>query len=51
MPSFKIKPPKKINFDKKSSVTLDSKHREIVNDLDTIKTALNSAYYKLKFLG
>ena len=24
---------------------------EIVNDLDTIKTALNSAYYKLKFLG
>jgi len=34
MPSFKIKPPKKINFDKKSSVTLDSKHREIVNDLD-----------------
>lgn len=24
---------------------------EINNDLDTIKTALNSAYYKLKFLG
>ena len=24
---------------------------EIVNDLDAIKTALNSAYYKLKFLG
>jgi DNA-binding ferritin-like protein len=26
-------------------------YSEIVNDLDTIKTALNSAYYKLKFLG
>ena len=34
MPSFKIKPQKKIRFDKKTAVTLDSKHREIVNDLD-----------------
>lgn len=34
MPSFKVKPQKKIKFDKKTAVTLDSKHREIVNDLD-----------------
>ena len=33
MPSFKVKPQKKIKFDKKTAVTLDSKHREIVNDL------------------
>ena len=26
-------------------------YSEIVNDLDLIKTQLNSAYYKLKFLG
>lgn len=26
-------------------------YSEIVNDLDVIKTQLNSAYYKLKFLG
>jgi len=34
MPSFKTKPHKKIKFDKKTAVTLDNKHREIVNDLD-----------------
>jgi tetrahydromethanopterin S-methyltransferase subunit B len=34
MPSFKVKPQKKIKFDKKTAVTIDSKHREIVNDLD-----------------
>lgn len=34
MPSFKIKPQKKIRFDKKTAVTLDSKHREIVNHLN-----------------
>lgn len=27
------------------------KYSEIVNDLDLVKTQLNSAYYKLKFLG
>jgi|UniRef100_A0A6C0E5K3 hypothetical protein len=34
MPSFKLKPQKKIRFDKKTAITLDSKHREIVNDLE-----------------
>ena len=34
MPSFKTKPQKKIKFDKKTAVTLDNKHREIVNDMD-----------------
>ncbi len=34
MPSFKVKPQKKIKYDKKTAVTIDSKHREIVNDLD-----------------
>ena len=29
-----MKPQKKIRFDKKTSVTLDGKHREIINDLD-----------------
>ena len=56
MPSFKIKPHKKINYDKKSSVTLDSKHREIVNDLDKditeripeFKTEIHELNAKLK---
>jgi hypothetical protein len=34
MPSFKMKPQKKIRFDTKTSVTLDGKHREIINDLE-----------------
>lgn len=37
--------------DKISRVQKSVKYSEINNDLDTIKTALNSAYYKLKFLG
>jgi len=37
--------------DKISAVQDTVKYSEINNDLDTIKTALNSAYYKLKFLG
>jgi DNA-binding ferritin-like protein len=37
--------------DKITSIQKTVKYSEINNDLDTIKTALNSAYYKLKFLG
>ncbi len=56
MPSFKMKPQKKIKFDKKTAVTLDSKHREIVNDLDKdineripeIKTEINELNAKMK---
>jgi DNA-binding ferritin-like protein len=37
--------------DKISRIQKSVKYSEINNDLDTVKTALNSAYYKLKFLG
>ena len=37
--------------DKITAVQKTVRFSEINNDLDTIKTALNSAYYKLKFLG
>jgi hypothetical protein len=32
MPSFKPKTPKKIKFNKKSSITLDNKHKEFLNE-------------------
>ena len=32
MPSFKIKPSKKIRVSKKNSTTLDGKHRELINE-------------------
>jgi len=34
MPNFKPKSNKKIKFNKKSSITLDTKHKEILNDLN-----------------
>jgi len=34
MPSFKPKSSKKIKYNKKSSVTLDTKHNEILNEID-----------------
>jgi hypothetical protein len=34
MPSFKPKSNKKIKFNKKSAVTLDNKHTEIMNEFD-----------------
>lgn len=37
--------------DKITRIQKTVKYSEINNDLDTVKTALNSAYYKLKFLG
>jgi DNA-binding ferritin-like protein len=37
--------------DKITAIQKTVKYSEINNDLDTIKTALNSAFYKLKFLG
>ena len=56
MPSFKTKPQKKIKFDKKTAITLDNKHREIVNDLDKdineripeMKTEIHDLNVKLK---
>ena len=32
MPTFKPKPNKKMKFNKKASVTLDSKHKEFLNE-------------------
>ena len=32
MPSFKPKPSKKIKFNKKTTVTLDTKHKEFLNE-------------------
>ena len=32
MPTFKPKPSKKIKFNKKTSVTLDTKHKEFLNE-------------------
>ena len=32
MPTFKPKPSKKIKFNKKSSITLDTKHKEFLNE-------------------
>jgi hypothetical protein len=51
-----MKPQKKIKYDKKTSVTLDGKHREILNDLDKdeceripdIKNEINEISEKLK---
>ena len=37
--------------DKITKVQKELQYSEIVNDLDVIKTQLNSTYYKLKFLG
>ena len=36
---------------KVTKVQASIEYSEIVNDLDLVKTQLNSAYYKLKFLG
>ena len=35
MPSFKSKPAKNIKFNKKSIITLDSKHKEFLNEFTT----------------
>jgi len=52
MPNFKPKTSKKIKFNKKQSVTLDAKHREILNDFNTEKTdtipSLKNEIFQLK---
>ena len=44
MSSFKYKPSKKIKFNKKSIITLDSKHKEILNEF--VKDKINVVTYK-----
>ena len=38
MPSFKPKSNKKIKFNKKSTITLDTKHREFINEFSKDET-------------
>ena len=52
MPSFKPKTNKKIKYNKKKSITIDSKHKEFLNDFleDEKKTIPELKYEKLELL-
>ena len=51
MPAFKPKSAKKIKFNKKSSITLDGKHKEFLNEFskDEQKLFLSSFYCFLNY--
>ena len=50
MPSFKPKSGKKIKFNKKSAITLDTKHKEFLNEFTKDETSIQDYKYEIKNL-
>lgn len=50
MPSFKPKSSKKIKFNKKTAVTLDSKHKEFLNEFSKDDYTISDYKYQIKLL-
>jgi hypothetical protein len=50
MPSFKPKSNKKIKFNKKTAVTLDTKHKEILNEFSKDDININDYKYEIQIL-
>jgi hypothetical protein len=50
MPSFKPKSSKKIKFNKKSAVTLDTKHKELLNEFSKDETSIIDYKYEIQEL-
>jgi hypothetical protein len=50
MPSFKPKSNKKIKFNKKSAVTLDTKHKEFLNEFSKDESSISDYKYQIQIL-
>jgi hypothetical protein len=50
MPSFKPKSSKKIKFNKKTAVTLDTKHKEFLNEFSKDETSILNYKYEIQIL-
>lgn len=50
MPSFKPKSGKKIKFNKKSTITLDTKHKEFLNEFSKDETSITECKYEIQNL-